>query len=867
MAKSRAQVHAPKSNGDSLVGCAVGRYIVQRKLGAGAMGEVYLAEDPRLKRAVALKRIAPQLRQDAEYRSRFLKEAERASGVASAYVAAIYDVLEKDGEVFLIMEYVEGRTLRQLLTQPFSVEAFLKIAVQCTQALVSSHGRGILHCDIKPENIMLAQNGDVKVLDFGVAKRRPRSDQTSTMDKGQSGTPAYMAPEVMLNKPIDGRADLFSLGIVFYEMLTGRHPFRSASFPETIEKMLREKPRSIHTMNPQVPEALDAIVVRMLAKDPRERQTNAAELLTNLEAVKSQLEKGVTYSPWSKAWHFPHKWLFAVIAVVIVGSVLFLPTLKKRLRGNGLPATKQLAVLPFLASDSNPSTRAFSDGLTETLTTKLASLRGDYALLVVPSSEIRGEKVSTVYQARHIFGVNLVLEGSLAQSGGVMRIKYALVDAPTLLQIRGDVITEQASDPFRVEDKVVESVLTALDVELRGADQDAVKQRGTRAPVAYDYYLRGVGYLRESEKPENTDHAIEVFQHALQQDPNYALAYAGLGEAYWQKYEHTRDASWVNKAGEACQNAEMLGGGLAATHVCLGMVLNGTGEYERAVDEFQRATEIDPANDDAIRELASAYEKLGKTSEAEAAYQRAIVLRPNSWLGYNRLGIFLMNNQARYEDAASAFQHVIQLAPDSYRGYSNLGGAYLALGRYSDAIPKFERSAEIRPTAFSYSNLATAYFYQKRYADAARTYEQAVQLEQTEYGEWGNLAEAYYWTPGRRAEAEEAYRKAIALAEAQLRVNPRDEEVLSWVGLYHAMLQEKSLSLRYINEALVVAPRNPEVLFNAAKAENQLGDRQKALDYLKKALAEGYSKYYAQDDPAFAGLSKDPRFYKLVGGA
>jgi serine/threonine protein kinase/tetratricopeptide (TPR) repeat protein len=866
MPKSRAQVQPSKSNKDSVVGRAVGRYVVQRRLGAGAMGEVYLAEDPKLKRAVALKRIAPQLREDAEYRARFLKEAERASGVASAYVAAIYDVLEEDGEVFLIMEYVEGRTLRQGLTEPLSVEAFLKIAIQCTQALVSAHGRGILHCDIKPENIMLAQNGDVKVLDFGVAKRRPRSDQTSTMDKGQSGTPAYMAPEMMLNKPIDGRADLFSLGIVFYEMLTGRHPFRSASFAEMIEKTLREKPRSIHTVNPQVPETLEAIVVRMLAKDPTERPANAAELLTDLEATKSQLEKGVTYTSWARTPHFRRKWLFPVTAVVIAATIFCLPMLKKGLKRSGLPATKQLAVLPFLASDSNASTRAFSDGLTETLTTKLASLRGDYALLVVPSSEIRGENVNTAYQARHIFGVNLVLEGSLAQSGGVVRIKYALVDASTLLQIRGDVITEQATDPFGVEDKVVESVLTALDVELGGADQDAVKQRGTRAPVAYDYYLRGIGYLRESEKPENTDHAIEVFQHALQQDPNYALAYAGLGEAYWQKYEHTRDASWVNKAGEACQNAELVGGGLAATHVCLGMVLNGTGEYERAVDEFQRATEIDPANDDAIRELASAYEKLGKTSEAEAAYQRAIELRPKSWLGYNRLGIF-QHNQGRYEDAANAFQHVIQLAPDSYRGYSNLGGAYLALGRYSDAIPKFEQSAEIRPTAFCYSNLATAYFYQKRYADAARTYEQAVQLEQTEYSEWGNLAEAYYWAPGKRAEAEETYRKAIALAEAQLRVNPRDAEVLSWVGLYHAMLQERNVSLHYLNEALLVAPRNPEVLFNAAKAENQLGDSQKALDYLKKAVAKGYSRYYAKDDPVFAKLSKDPRFQKLVGSA
>jgi serine/threonine protein kinase/Tfp pilus assembly protein PilF len=868
MPMSRAQVDPSPSNRDSLVGRAVGRYLVQRRVGAGAMGEVYLATDPTLKRSVAVKRMAPQLRADREYRARFLKEAERASGATSPFVASIYDVLQEGGEVFLVMEYVEGTTLREKVAQPLSVEEFLKIAVQCAQALVSAHGRGILHCDIKPENIMLTREGVVKVLDFGVAKRRPRSDQTSTMDGGQSGTPAYMAPEVMLNQPIDGRSDLYSLGVVFYEMLTARHPFQSTSFAAMIEKILREKPPLIRSVNGKVPEEVQRIVMRMLAKDAAQRQANAAELLAELREAQTHTAPDDHQRALSASRPFTSIWLLIACAVILaaLGSY-YLHWRKQGSVTNSMSAmsvAKQLVVLPFLASDSDPSTRAFSDGLTETLTTKLTRLPGDYALLVVPSSEVRAREVHTAEQAHNVFGVNLVLEGSLAQSGGVVRIKYSLVDASTLRQMRGDVITEKASDPFGVEDKVVESVLSALDLELGSADRDAVKQRGTRAPAAYESYLRGIGYLRESQAPENTDSAIKGFQQALAQDPNYASAYAGLGQAYWQKYENTRDPSWISKAGEACQKAESAGSGLAATHVCLGTVLNGTGEYERAVSEFQKATEIEPSNDDAVRDLASAYENLGKPAEAEAAFQKAIELRPKSWLGYNRLGLF-QASQSRYEDASKAFQRVIELAPDGNLGYSNLGGIYLAMGKYAEAIPKFEHAVKLRPTAFSYSNLATAYFYQKRYADAARTYEQAVKLENTEYAEWGNLAEAFYWTPGKRSESAAAYRKAISLAEEQLRVNPRDAEALGYVGVYHATLQEKDPALRSINEALAADPENQEVLFNAAKVESQLGDSPKALEYLQKALAKGYSKYWAKDDPAFNGLTGDAKFQKLVG--
>ncbi|HZU42450.1 MAG TPA: protein kinase, partial [Terriglobales bacterium] len=635
MAEFQAHAKAPVPASDPLVGSLIGRFFIRQPLGSGGMGEVYLADDTKLKRSVAVKRIAPELNSDASYRLRFLKEAERASGVTGAHIAAIYDVLESDGQIFLIMEYVDGENLRQRMRQPISLEQFLALATQCAEALVSAHARGVIHCDLKPENIMVTSRGDVKVLDFGVAKHLPRSDQSSTMDKAQSlgGTPAYMAPEVLLEKSFDERADIFSLGVVFYEVLTGQHPFRTATFVETSHRIVHEQPKPLRNFNREVPAALQTIVSRMLAKDPAARFASASELLADLRKLQhaSTTLRPVIAHPWRA------RTIWAVLALAIVLAFLAAPALKRSLHLTPVPVEKHLAVLRFVSSGTDPNERAFTDGLTETLTIKLAQLTDKYPLQVVPPSEIRNENVTTVDQARREFGVNLVLEGSLAQSGNTVRINYALVDATRLRQLRGDVITAQAGDPFAVEDKVVDSVIKDLDLELQGKDRQALVARQTNAPAAFDYYLRGRGYLQDP-KPENLDNAVAVFSHALDQDPNFSLAYAGLGEAYWQKYEHTNDGAWVQKARQACERAATLGSELAATHTCLGTVFDGTGKYEEAVLQFRRATELDPTSDDAVRGLGSAYEHLGKLADAEAAYRHAIELRPQSWMSYNMLG-------------------------------------------------------------------------------------------------------------------------------------------------------------------------------------------------------------------------------------
>ena len=860
----------------SLTGQTIGRFSIGVRLGKGGMGEVYRAEDTRLKRTVALKRLSPSLRSDPLYRRRFQEEAERASSLNDQHVAALYDVVEQDEEILLVMEFVEGHTLRERLKQPMRLDDFLKISTECAEALIAAHKRGIVHCDIKPENIMLAAGDRVKILDFGVAKHLPRSDQSSTIDRSGTvgGTPAYMAPEVLLEKKSDGRADIFSLGIVLYEALAGRHPFLADSYVATTHRILHETPTPIKAFNPKISEQLEQVVFRAMEKNPDQRYLSAQDLFDDLQDVQTGVTpsrvlpvrkrvnpKGISWRTWAT--------LGAVLLALIAGASLS-PRLRCWFGGRGEPATPrmQLAILPLTPAANDANSRAFAAGLTETLSMRLTQLTTSYPLQIVPPREIAADAIQTAEQARRTFGVNLVLEGSVRESSNMVRISYSLVDAAQLTQLHADTVTAAANKPFELEDRVVESVVSTLGLAIQPQEQEALLSHGTKEPAAYDYYLRARGYLQELQDPDNVENAISLFKQALEKDPNYALAYAGLGEAYLHKYDRHQEKTWVDQASQSCQKAVSLAETLPNGHLCLGLVDNKTGQYEAALREFQRSLELDSTADQAYIGSAYAYEKMGRSSDVEQTYLRAIQLRPQNWEGYGWLGTFYYR-QARYEDAAREFTEMIALAPDSYLGYSNLGAMYLFQGKYVDAIPQFQRSVAIHRTPDAYSNLAVAYFFQGNYLEAAHTYERALEVgknDSSAYLIWGNLGEAYHWVPGEEDRSAAAYRKAMEMAGERLRVNARDPDILVHEGLYSAMLQQKPVAEDYIAKALQLASNDTDVRFNAAKAFVQLGEKEKALALLEKVVASGYSKPFVRDDPAFKTLASDVQFGKLLQG-
>jgi serine/threonine-protein kinase len=410
---------------------------------------------------------------------------------------------------------------------------------------------------------------------------------------------------------------------------------------------------------------------------------------------------------------------------------------------------------------------------------------------------------------------------------------------------------------------VADSIVKTLEIRLQPQEEMALTAHGTTQPTAYDYYLQGRGYLQEPQKKENVDSAITVFGHALEQDPRYALAIAGLGEAYWRRYELDKVNRWAGMAQASCERAIAMDPNQAESRACLGMVYEGTGKYEDAIAEYQRAVELEPTSDDAIRGLASAFASLGKTEQAEKTLQAAIAVRPQYWKNYNSLGALYVS-EARYEEAAKMFSQVIALAPDSFRGYSNLGATYIRLGRYPEAIKSLQNSITIRPTEDAFSNLGTAFFALRQFDSAAKNYSDATKLNDQNYVIWGNLGDSYYYS-GNHSQAALAYQKAVSLTQERLKVNPRDASALSDISGYFAMLGRRQEALGNLERALQLSDKkDPDVLFEAALVHNQLGEASKALEWLDKALDEGFSPTTISDAPALDNLHGSSQFQGML---
>jgi serine/threonine protein kinase/tetratricopeptide (TPR) repeat protein len=832
------------------------------------MGEVYLADDTGLKRQVALKRISPALRADAESRQRLWKEAEWASRLNDSHIAAVYDVIEDGGEVFVVMEYVEGETLRHRIGRPLPIAEFLSIATQCAAALTAAHKAGLLHRDIKPENIMLTPAGQVKALDFGVARELPGPDHATTRHTFESarfaGTLPYMAPEILEEKEGDGRADIFSMGVVFYEALSGKNPFRRAGFLDTCNAILHEELPPLSRRNSDVPEGLEKVVSKMLAKNREDRYATAADLDVDLRLLSRSAQL-----PQARHARIPKKFLVLVIGVIVVAALGLLAgnhsvqqRVKTWLGVTIVPHQKLLAILPFRAVESGPEAASFTDGLTATLTTKLTQLTDNQSLGVISASEIQAKHATTADQAYAEFGVNLVLEGSLSRSGDLMRVNYELVDPRTHRQLRAESITLPASEPFAVQDQVVNGAVHMLDLEVPPGERQVLDSHGTQVAAAYTLYLQGRGYLQNYDRPENNDSAINVFQQALKLDPTYALAFAGLGDAYWKKFADDKDPQWVQKSRGSCQTAVSLDSNLAAAHECLGTLYSGTGRYEDAVVEFESALKAEPTNDDAYRGLAKTYEQLGKLPEAEKIYQRAIDLRPQYWAGYSWLGAFYQN-QDRYADAAKMFSKVISLAPNSFRGYYNLAAANVSQGQYAEAIANLNHSISIRPSSTAYANLGMAYFCLRRFDEAAQSFEQAVKLNDKFYEGWWDLGDAYSFVPAKRGLAKGAYEKCVSLANEAVKIDARDTLALSIRGICRAMLGDRDAALADLSRADSIIPGDAEVSFDTAVVYNHFGETDQALQWLGKAVSAGYSQNIARDYPFFDKIRSDPRFQKI----
>jgi serine/threonine protein kinase/tetratricopeptide (TPR) repeat protein len=861
-----------------MVDQTLSHYRVLEQVGAGGMGIVYRAHDQNLDRDVAIKVLSRGLFADDDSRRRFLKEAQSLARLNHPNIAIVHEYGVQDGLDFIVTEYIPGVTMDARLSHGrLPYDEILRLGKQLADGLEAAHEQGVVHCDLKPGNLRVTPKGQLKILDFGLARFAQRVSETAltesvTERRTAMGTLPYMAPEQLRGKAVDRRCDIWATGAVLYEMATGKRAFPERESIPLMEAILHEAPKPPREVNRDIAPGLESVILKALDKNPDQRYQSAQDLRVDLLRLASA-EMPVYSSASSRVSHssaqriMRSRWLTPVIGAILVAMAVGLIAFRDRALHSTIPAPPKqqvLAILPFDELGTDSEARALGNGITETLTAKLAELSNNDSLQLVSAREMRAQQVTTADQARREFGVDLVLEGSMQKSGDQVRINCSLVDPKTRRQVRGGTVTADASDIFGLEDKVVSQVLEILQIGVPEEQKKALAAHSGANPAAYEYYLRGRGYLEEYQRPENIDNAIAEFKRAIAIDSNYGPAYAGLGEAYWRGFdEFNRGDDWVQKATESCQRALAESSGLAEAHACLGYVYNSTGQYSKAVDEFQYALALDRYSADSLKGLASSYEQQSNLSGAETAYREAIALRPNYWGGYSGLGAFFFR-QSRYSDAIPQFQKVTQLAPENTRGYTNLGATYVALGQYSDSIDVLKRSIAIRPTMDAYSDLGTAYFQLHRFAEAADTYQKGLALDKQDWLIWGNLADALYWTPKRRKEALKPYKNAISLCEAKLKVNPNDAYPLAFLASYHAMLDKKQAALKVLNQAIAQNSTIPEVSFRVAVVYNHFGDTDDTLTWLEKALKAGYSKSMVQTAPDFEALHDDPKFQALL---
>jgi len=862
----------------------ISNYEILEKLGEGGMGQVYKAFDTKLERNVAIKLMLPQVQSGESSKERFIQEAKSASALDHPNICTIYEIGETDdGSLFIAMAYYEGESLQEYLKREIpSYDEALDIAIQVAKGLECAHQSDIIHRDIKPANIMITESGIVKIVDFGLAKLAGVAHLTQT--GSTLGTAAYMSPEQVKGGSVNHKSDVFSCGVVLYELFTGIQPFKNDYYHGMMYAVVNEDPPPVTEHKPDLPVELEWILRKSMEKDPDDRFQDMSEMVQFLESLKvgsidsSQLNDNKTGSKSKKNSSLLKSRPLIMASAVMVCAILavgfyFLYSPRIITEENSpfatasLPASKQIAVLPFLNVGDQPENAAFVDGLVETLTSILSQIdQFQDQFLVVPSSETSSRNIRSASEARAAFGVNLVVAGSVQHLDDGVRVTINLIDAVSLRQLNSKIIDDNFTEKTALQDEAVINLASLLGIELQPRARSILTAGGTSVPGAYEFYIRGVGHLQRFDRREEIDAAIEQFKRALKEDSNFARAYAGLGDAYLYLYRRTANVDWIQPAVENVEKALSITDEYSPVYTTYGLLLIERGEYEQALEMLDRALEIDPVNFEAYRGKARAYLAQQRTEEAEATYKKAIEMKPDYWAGYAELGVFY-SETARFEEAAEQFRIVTELTPKNAGAFRNLGGIYYYLGRQDEAMEAFENSLTIEPNYGAYSNLATMYFFEEDFTKAAETYKEALALNDTDYNVWSYLASAYEESdPPMEDEYRQALLKAREMAEKQLEVNPRNTGILVDLVNFNVNLEDEEVARGLLNQVVAMEPSDSYLQQRIGIMYEYLDDRNSALKWIEKAVNNGYPAEEITKDPdeQLTSLWKDERFQEIV---
>ena len=771
-------------------GTSLSHYSIVDRLGEGAMGEVYRARDERLGRTVAVKVLRAGLNADREQRARFLREARAASALQSPYIATIYDIGEHEGAAFIVMEFVDGEVLsKKLKAGPMPIVGAVKVGRQLADALDEAHGRGIIHRDIKSANIMLNRRGQAKVLDFGLAKfLQPKEgiDPTATVTQEPQtvagtvlGTFSYMSPEQALGKPLDGRTDLFSLGIVLYELLTGRLPFTGDTITDIINKILNEEPPALGRLNYDLPPALESIVLKALTKDRAFRYQSARELYIDLHALERDLaDPGRSTTATGRSVSRPS---------TRIGSV-----------PPAAAAIRRVAVMTFSNLTPEPADDWIGSGIAETVTSDLKNVPGlgivgrsqvFDALKTLRTSEREMLDDRAAIEIGRRLGATWVISGAFQRRGEAIRITAEFVEVDTGTLLKTVKLDGRVDAIFELQDKIVYQLSQDLKLELSESAIGAIEKRETASIEAYEAFSHGKIHMRLATS-QSLDRATILFEKAITHDPSYASAWTALGASYAMKGNLLSLPELQEKASAALTKALELDPESADAHYWVSMMHTARGEHEEAIAAARRALKFDPSNAMGHAALARAY-----------------------WIG-----------QGRLDDGITELEHCVALAPDFGYAYLQLAVLYALRERYERAEHAANKAVELQQRALSGSEglqilgshvrMGYVYYRQGRLEKAIAQLEIGLGLlDSTEHAlrdrtliEAHQKLSAAYHRHGDREGADRHYELAVRGFKERLAKGVTDGATTYYIASLYALRGEAECAIKYLAQSMSQLP-------------------------------------------------------------